>query len=168
MDFRELYGCFTLDESSGVLTWKERDIPGSWNSRFAGKPAGTAKGNGHLMVRINSRALLVHRVVFMLATGTDPGTYRIDHINGKRSDNRPENLRLSTQSENVRKRHVLNSNNTSGVHGVHWSAAARKWTAQIKVKRQEIYLGVFSSIEDAKTARKKAELRYFENFQPTV
>ena len=50
-----------------------------------------------------------------------------------------------------------NRNNKSGVKGVHWSEADRRWIAQIGFRGKEIYLGRYKRIEDAARARKKAE-----------
>ncbi len=54
------------------------------------------------------------------------------------------------------------SNNTSGVRGVHWNKRLRKWQASIKFKHKPIYLGVFVNKEDAINARKRAEEVYYE------
>jgi hypothetical protein len=155
-----------LDNTSGHLTWQVAAIPGSWNSRHAGKRAGNDKGRGYRMLRVSGVAYLEHRVAYAIATGIDPAEMSVDHINGDRSDNRPCNLRLATNAENIRSRHKLNQNNTSGEHGVHWSSAASKWTAVIKVNRVALYLGLFDNIEDARAARIAAEVIHYGEFSP--
>lgn len=56
----------------------------------------------------------------------------------------------------------LRSDNTSGVRGV--SAYKGKWRARINFKKKAYELGVFDHIEDAITARKKAEERLYGEF----
>ena len=56
----------------------------------------------------------------------------------------------------------LSKRNKSGVTGVHWDKASSKWRASIRVKGKDIKLGRFSSLEEATTARKEAERKYFK------
>jgi len=88
----------------------------------------------------------------------------IDHINTCGCDNRKENLRLATrkgQSANI----GLQSNNTSGITGVDWDKKSGKWRVRIGIDGKQKYLGLFIGINDAFTARQKAEYRYFGEFQ---
>ena len=140
-----LHERLALDETMGVLTWK--------NGPRKGKVAASEKGRGYLMLRLNGRALFAHRVVFILANGSDPYPLHIDHINGNRADNRPANLRAVTNAENIAHRTTQNSNNTSGHPGVYWHKAASKWAACIKRNRTTHHLGLFDQIEDAVAAR---------------
>lgn len=100
----------------------------------------------------------MHRVV-----AKTPENKSTDHINGIRLDNRKENLRHCTMIENMRNRGKQN-NNTSGYKGVFWSIRAKRWRAQIVVKRKAIHLGLFDTPEDASVAYKEAEKKYFEDF----
>ena len=60
-------------------------------------------GSGYLQVRVMigySRAhALAHRLVWRHFNGPIPAGQTINHKNGNRSDNRPENLELATTSE---------------------------------------------------------------------
>ena len=53
-------------------------------------------------------------------------------------------------------------NNTSGVKGISWNAKKQKWRAYISLKRKQIYLGLFSTLEAAAKARALAEEEYFQ------
>jgi hypothetical protein len=119
------------------------------------------------MVRIDGIAYQAHRIAFALAKGIDPGPMTVDHKTASKA-NLPRNLQLATNQENVRKRVRLGKNNTSGVLGVSWSTAAKKWCARIKVGKQGVYLGVFTDIKDAAHARRKAEKQFFGRFAPVV
>lgn len=56
----------------------------------------------------------------------------------------------------------INKNSTTGVKGVSFVKAKKKYRAQIMFKRRVHHLGYFDSIEQAKEARFKAEKELFE------
>lgn len=110
------------------------------------------------MGRVNYKILRAHRVIMAMLTGDWP-PHEVDHINGDKSDNRPENLRLVTRTENGRNaRKPLH--NTSGIIGVSWHKAAQKWRASIKVNSVNKHLGVYRTKSEAIAARKRAESEY--------
>lgn len=94
-----------------------------------------------------------------LCFGHIPENAEIDHINHVRNDNRLCNLRFVTRSENRRNQSV-NSKNTSGVTGVCFLKARKKYMAQISVDRENIYLGIFETLEEAAEARRQADRKY--------
>lgn len=55
---------------------------------------------------------------------------------------------------------VLNGRNTSGVTGVSWEKGRGRWSANIRVKGKNIYLGRFIEKDSAVQARKDAEIKY--------
>ena len=83
----------------------------------------------------------------------------VDHINHVRNDNRLVNLRFVTRGENMRNKSV-SSKNTSGVNGVYFAKANKKYVAQIKVNRKRIHLGMFDTLEEAAAARAEANLKF--------
>ena len=95
--------------------------------------------------------------------GNRPEFSNIDHINQNRLDNRRENLRFSTFSQNVSNRTIL-PNNTSGYKGVSWHKLSKKWTVGIQVNHKQIKLGLYQcKIEAAKTYN-EAALKYHGEF----
>lgn len=54
--------------------------------------------------------------------------------------------------------------NRSGVRGVSWHKAQRKWQARITFQGKTIFLGYFDKLKDAANARKAAEENYFEKY----
>lgn len=76
----------------------------------------------------------------------------VDHINLNTLDNRKSNLRLCSHRDNLCNRD-LQTNNTSGVSGVHWNKNRRTWNARVKYYGQEIHLGAYHSFQEAVQAR---------------
>lgn len=89
----------------------------------------------------------------------------IDHIHGKetRNDNRKENLRIATWSQNNMNKGVQ-TNNKSSVTGVCWHKGINRWESYISVNKKRIHLGAFTNFEDAVKVRKEAEEKYFGEF----
>lgn len=52
--------------------------------------------------RRKQRQLFAHRAVWFALNGTIPDNIQINHKNGVKADNRPENLELATASQNIR------------------------------------------------------------------
>ena len=99
---------------------------------------------------------LMH-VMIMEAEGYDwTDEEEIDHINGKPNDNRVENLRIVTHSNNM-KNEKLYANNTSGYKGVYYSKKEQKWKAHITSDNVVYHLGTFNTKTEAIEARKAAE-----------
>ncbi|MFA4974657.1 MAG: HNH endonuclease [bacterium] len=133
-----------------------------WNARYAGKVAGCMNNNGYLVVRISRRCYFAHRIAWLIVTGEWPNG-DVDHKNLDKSDNRWNNLREATRSQNLANKRTPSSN-TSGYKGVHWNRQIGKWQAQIRVKGKGIYLGVFNTIDAASSAYENAALMYFGEF----
>lgn len=89
----------------------------------------------------------------------------VDHINKKKYDNRKQNLRFCTRTENIRNR-GLYSTNTSGITGVHFDKRRKRWVASITYENKRIFIGRFYSKEDAIKARLEREVSLFGDFAP--
>jgi hypothetical protein len=137
---------FYVDDEGRLLCKQEAC---SRTRRQAGDEAGSVNGSGYKIVVVSGRKYLVHRIVWLLTYGGDPGEFQIDHINGNRADNRPSNLRLCSHAQNCLNSAVM-SRNKSGIKGVHFEAACtnRPWRAQYRCKR----LGQFATKEEAVNA----------------
>lgn len=93
----------------------------------------------------------------------DPRGMDIDHKNHDTLDNRKSNLRVVTRSQNVMNQR-LRSDNRSGVTGVCWYPANRKWGAHIRINGKRTHLGLFEILENAVAARISKERELFGEF----
>lgn len=154
------------DHISGDLYWRLRcesrfatpSYASRWNKRYAGNLAFTALRNGYRCGGIGRGTYTAHRVIWAIFYGNHPDG-QIDHINGRRDDNRIDNLRVVTAHEN-RRNQKIRIDNKSGVIGVCWHKRCRRWRATIRVSGKLIELGMFSEISDAAAARSQAEIDY--------
>lgn len=103
---------------------------------------------------------MAHRLAFAIMTGRWPED-EIDHINGKRDDNRWENLRAATRTEN-RWNTDKRKDNKSGFKGVH--AHGDKWRAAIQHNKQRIDLGIFDTAQQASDAYVKRQNELHKEF----
>lgn len=83
----------------------------------------------------------------------------IDHINRNRADNRIENLREVSRTQN-NYNHPMRTDNTSGVRGVSWNKIKNKWRVYINVEKQRLELGHFKDFDLACLVADEARDKY--------
>lgn len=131
---------FVYDPADGVLRWRitigQRAI--------AGNVAGSQK-DAYQRVRVDGVNYYVHCLIWFIEKGEWPPE-EIDHSDTDGSNNRFDNLRLATFSQN-RANTNIRSDNTSGIKGV--SKVGNRWKAQICVNKTIIYLGLFKTKKEA-------------------
>jgi HNH endonuclease len=116
-----------------------------------GAIAGSSTSEGYRQVRIGFKTYRAHRLAWFLTHGEWPEG-EIDHINGDRSDNRLSNLRVVDRAGNSQNRRGPQKNNRSGLLGICWVVHAKRWRAQIMVRKVMHRLGYFDSPEAAHKA----------------
>lgn len=85
-----------------------------------------------------------------------------DHKDRNTLNNRKENLRSATKSQNCMNR-SKQKNNTSGIIGVTYNKNLNKWRARINIDRKETVIDDYNKFEDAVSARLLAEKNIMEN-----
>lgn len=147
----KLLSVFNYNEKTGDLT-----------SRLAvtGKPSGSVvgyqHGQGYLSVFLGGKEYLVHRIIWLMKTGYWPK--QVDHKNHNRSDNRWTNLREVVSRDNQLNT-GLKRNNSSGVNGVRLLPSGR-YCAYVMINRKQLSLGSYDTLDEAKAARKAADVQY--------
>lgn len=129
----------------GALIWKVS----LGNRAKAGTRAGSVRQHGYFNIKIDGNKFLAHRLVFLWHHGYVPAF--IDHVNGVPGDDRIENLRPATRSQNMGNR-KLNANSRSGLKGVQWRERDSKWRARITLNGRQKELGLFDTAEKAHAA----------------
>lgn len=151
----ELKSLLMYDPATGVFIWRVTRSP----KVVKGSVAGSVNNEGYHHIKFNNVNYKAHRLAWLYMYGVWPSD-GIDHINRVRNDNRIENLRLATKTQNGQNRSISKAN-TSGVTGVTWYKKSQRWRAQIRVDMQHIYLGTYDTIEDAANARHRAEAKFY-------
>lgn len=149
---------FKYDPKEGILRWNYRK-QGSRLGRIAGY---FSKGSGHYYTSIGHVGYYTHIIIWLYMTGEWP-TILIDHKDGNKINNKWENLRLATKSQNGMNA-KLRVDNTSGCKGVYRHKPSGKWHVRIHANNVAYSLGYFATYEEAVAARREAEIKYHGEF----
>ena len=127
------------DPMTGIFTWKR-----SGKGRPVGEVAGTVNQDGYIRIRVGGKKYMAHRLAWLWVHGQWPHG-ELDHKNNVRSDNRISELREANRSGNCANR-KCRSSSASGVKGV------TDYRGKFKVSVKGKYLGLFVTLEEARTA----------------
>lgn len=139
----KLQSLFTYE--NGKLYWKFKPVRSRVHN---GDEAGNINNQGYRRVKIGGTEYATHRLIWKMLKEEEPPDI-IDHINQDKLDNRIENLRAVTQSQNQ-----LNNK----AKGCSFHKAKCKWEARIKVNSKLISLGYFNTEEEAMTRYQQVKL----------
>ena len=98
-----------------------------------------------------ANSVYLHRIILKTKDGEE-----IDHINHDTLDNRKQNLRKVTKSQNLMNKKIK---------GYYFHKKYGKWISKIIKNGVCYYLGTFNNENDALRARKKAEKKYFGEYR---
>lgn len=110
----------------------------------------TAGGYGHIYV--DGKMVYVHRLAWVLENGRPPAGSVIDHKCFNKPCFNTDHLEAVSVSQNGENREGANSNSASGVRGVCWSKAAKKWSVEVWKDRVKHRGGLFDDLGEAEAA----------------
>jgi len=142
------------DKETGEFWW----LKANSNRIKVGDKAGSLAVNGYYEISYKKQRILAHRLVWFFEYGLMPDGV-IDHINGKKTDNRACNLRCVSQLENSQNSYEPTIASKSGVRGVYQNHVG-SWVAQITANGNKMHLGSFKTKKDAQNAYVKAKLKF--------
>jgi hypothetical protein len=135
-----------------LAEWRWYAAKASKSDRYyAGRSHGSEWMHRTIMSRVLGRELL--------------SLEEVDHKDLDSLNNRRENLRLATHTQNQWNKRK-NKNNTSGYKGVTFDKQTGKWRAKIQIGKVIEHLGRFSSIEEANSTYIEAAKRLHGEFAP--
>jgi hypothetical protein len=126
---------------------------GEVGSVFTGSP-----DQGYRRVSVLGRMVQEHHIVWYLHTGEWP-KQPLDHIDGDRCNNRPDNLRLSTHKENTRAFRKVKKGAGSKYRGVTLDKGLAKWRSRIMTDGGRKHLGYFTCEKEAALAFNYAAIK---------
>jgi hypothetical protein len=155
LDQASLLEMMIYDPVTGNFYWRHRaNMRPQWNSRYAGKLAGyarTASGGGrYWSIRIHDWPFPAHRLAWLYMTGQWPEA-AVDHRDMNGLNNRWDNLRAATKSQNAANT-KLHARNTTGRKGVSYVPKMKKYRASIFINGRQKWLGYFESVDLAHQA----------------
>jgi hypothetical protein len=156
MDY--LHSRLDYEPTTGNLIWKTQPefdrFDRMWNTRYAGTVAGSRKyynGKPHdIRVKVDYVLYSVHRFIWAMTYG-EWVACAIDHIDGNPFNNKLDNLRLATVSQNCCNQGVRR-NNSTGHKGVSFHKPTGRFRARIMKHNKSHILGYFNSPEEAGAA----------------
>ena len=98
-----------------------------------------------------------HRLIWEEENGPIPEGFHIDHINGDRTDNRLENLRLATNQENSRNREIGPMTNID--------KRGSSYRVKFCISGKSTYFGSFNSLEEAQEKRDMIREEIYKEFK---
>lgn len=140
-----------LRYEDGKLYWTKKPCK---NVRVGDEAGHHCKSKGYIRILFRGSHYRTHRVAWFLVKGEQPPDI-LDHINNNKTDNRIENLREATQSQNSFNAKTR-KDNTSGIKGVHWHKLNKRWVARVKINNKYIHIGNFTDLDEAEQAVKEA------------
>ncbi len=117
--------------------------------------------SGYAVKTIDRKTISMHVYIAILEWRVIPDGYEVDHINKDRLDNRIENLRIVTRSENRQNRGPAKNKQSCPYKGVSFrkDLKSRPWFAQLQADGETYHLGYFASAEEAALAYNEASRR---------
>ena len=153
---QDVADCFEYRD--GYLYWKGVSHPNK--QHMLDKPAGSIHKTGYRHITWRGKVQKAHRLIFMLHHGFMP--QEIDHINGDRADNRIENLRSVTRSQNQYNKRP--QRNVSGYRGVTWHKKTGKWLVRVGLNNKNKSLGYYDDLELAALVAEEGRSLHYGQF----
>jgi hypothetical protein len=124
----------------GKLYWKK--ITG--NRVSVGDEAGSLQGDGYLKVCLLGKKYAVHRIIYAMHNQLNPEV--VDHIDGNRLNNKIDNLRACTKTQNNTNTSIR-KHNTSGCKNVSFHKQTGKWRVIVRKDGKPHSFGLYDDIE---------------------
>lgn len=153
---------FDYNPDTGLLTWKftsQSIKEGEEVGTDLSSPISNTKYRGVVIFRERYK---VHRIIWLMQTGDWPKG-DVDHIDGDGLNNKWDNLRDVTHSQNLMNA-AVRSDSTSGYKGVSYDKARDRWYAYINIDGKRKMLGRHKTMQEAVNARQNAERDLFGEF----
>jgi hypothetical protein len=156
MEQKRVHECF--DYLDGVLYWKIKPAI----RVKVGQPAGTLdKKTGYYRLNVDLKTYKIHSLIFLYHNGYLPNF--VDHVDGNKINNKIENLRAATRSQNCMNQKI-STKNTSGTKGVMWHKRDKKWFVQLRVNSKCHSFGYYDDKELAELVAIEATNKFHKEF----
>lgn len=145
-----------FEYKDGQLYWKNAVRPS-----FNGKEAGYDNGNRYKKVTVEGRQYYVHRIIYLMRHGDCPQF--IDHVDGNPSNNKIDNLRQATASQNTIN-YIRKRKSNTGVCNVAFDKRRNKFNVYVRVNCKPKFFGGFEDLELAELVANEARAKHYGEF----
>lgn len=144
---------FDYNHETGEFFWTDK----TKRTDRHGKKAGGKGVKGYIYIRVKGKKMFAHKIAWLYVNGELP-TSQMDHINGIKDDNRIENLRLATNSQNRQNLTAPFSKNKTGYRGVSFRRGL--YCVCLKVNKRVMLYKEFKTAKEASDAYMAAKVKY--------
>jgi hypothetical protein len=131
--------------------------------RVVGARAGSVQKQGYRVVKFGKHTIVATHLIWFWMTGAWPEA-EVDHKNLQRGDDRWENLREATRSQNCANRRRVNSLGFRGVKKAGFRQGKQRFMAVLMVNGVSKYLGHHFTLEQAARAYDAAAIAQYGEF----
>lgn len=149
-----------FEYKDGHLFWKIKPA----KKINIGQKAGCICPDGYVCINFNKKRYQAHRLIYIYHHNFIEN--EIDHINTIRNDNRIENLRTATRSQNAYNQTVP-KNSTTGIKGISWNKREKKWQVSLKINGHKKSFGYYNDIDYAVFINNAMRHKYHKEYYRT-
>lgn len=134
-------------------TVDDEDVPLVSGHRwsYADRPTGPSYAITSIYVGKKRTTIAMHRLLMNAPRGIE-----VDHIDFDGLNNRRNNLRLATRSQNEQN-HPEQSNSKTGIRGVYCNPSRRKpYSVVLYLQRKPLYFGNYATLDEARQVAREA------------
>jgi hypothetical protein len=146
----EINGRMNTINSDGSISWVHGQT-GNIVTSF-----GYVHHTGYSKIKIGGKSLSVHRIIARAFICSYSESLQVDHIDGNRANNRAENLRMTSKSENLRGFNKSCVGMSSKYRGVYLDKRSRRWKGEVRCNQKKKHIGYFATELEAALAWDKA------------
>ncbi|MEI8286881.1 MAG: HNH endonuclease [Actinomycetes bacterium] len=146
-----------FDYIDGHLYWKKKIA----KNIVVGSKAGWLSGAKNYDLMYQNKTYKIHRLIFAWHYGYFPKI--IDHIDGNPLNNKINNLREATHSQNLQNS-KLRKDSKSGEKGVTWDKKVKKWRVSCVLNKKQYFGGYYKNLTEAIESVRKLRTRLHMEF----
>jgi len=164
LEVENILANFRIDDKGNILRKIKKSNQFGREGEWVELGQRLTKKGYRALIRIGESKYPYHRVAWVLYYGTDPFPYQIDHIDGNRSNNLKNNIRLVTNREN---QHNSTAHRNGKPCGVWYNRKQDKYKAKLTIRRKACSLGSYKKEKDAiNIVRRALKIKNLEQLEP--
>ena len=142
----ELANRVNYDKQTGVITWKKTQ-----NNRALANSVAGRLSDGYIRIGFKYKEYHASHLAWFITTGEIlPEGTMIDHLDGYRSNNKIQNLRVSCLFKNNNNRQEHRNGKIPGIV----QNKSGTWSARVQFQKKTTYLGTYATPDEAILKRK--------------